>query len=235
MTVELLRVTAEPFRADSRDLNLIKWIVVHHSATASGNVEAFRREHIKRGYEDVAYNYIICNGRGGPDGEVQPGRPLEKVGAHAYGANRVSVGICLVGNFMETQPTARQWESLISLCRSLMARFGIPPSQVIGHKEVPAYFNQDYATACPGVNFPLNHLRRELAYGGPDYAGHWGEAVIRKALSWGLLHGYPDRTFRPDQGATRAELAAGLVNVYESLYKEITRLRQEIQQLKGGA
>ena len=117
MTVELLT-------AGYRSLDDIKWLVVHHSATPSGNVETFRRYHVdERGYDDVAYHYVICNGNGGPDGEVQQGRPLEKVGAHAYGANAQSVGICLVGDFMKSRPTAKQWQSLIDLCRSLCRKF----------------------------------------------------------------------------------------------------------------
>jgi len=211
MTVELLK-------ADYRSLSDIKWVVIHHSATPSGNVEVFRRYHVENlGYEDVAYHYVITNGNDGPDGEVQEGRPLEKVGAHAYGANRVSVGICLVGNFMEMQPTAKQWDSLINLCRSLMARFGIPASNVIGHKEVPNFFNVAYTTECPGNNLPPERIRSALVKGQPDYVGHWAENDIRRALSLGLMHGYPDGTFRPDQPTTRAELVVALLNLYDKL------------------
>lgn len=40
-----------------------------------------------------------------------------------------------------------------------------------------------------------------------DYAGHWAEAAILRCMERGLLKGYPDGTFRPDQPVTRAELA----------------------------
>lgn len=41
-------------------------------------------------------------------------------------------------------------------------------------------------------------------------AGHWAAAAIRNAVDAGLLQGYPDGTFRPDQPVTRAELAVVL-------------------------
>jgi hypothetical protein len=41
----------------------------------------------------------------------------------------------------------------------------------------------------------------------PDYAGHWAEKDIIWAKERGIMEGYPDGTFRPDQPVTRAELA----------------------------
>ncbi|GFN21737.1 N-acetylmuramoyl-L-alanine amidase [Thermanaeromonas sp. C210] len=52
---------------------------------------------------------------------------------------------------------------------------------------------------------------------GSDIAGHWAEATIRRCLELGLMHGYPDATFRPDNFATRAELAASLVNLLDKV------------------
>ncbi|MCG0277337.1 MAG: N-acetylmuramoyl-L-alanine amidase [Thermanaeromonas sp.] len=50
-----------------------------------------------------------------------------------------------------------------------------------------------------------------------DIVGHWAEGVIRRCLELGLLKGYPDGTFRPDQPATRAELAAALLNLLDKV------------------
>lgn len=43
-----------------------------------------------------------------------------------------------------------------------------------------------------------------------DITGHWAEADIRAAQAKGLLNGFPDGTFRPDEPVTRAQLAAVL-------------------------
>lgn len=40
-----------------------------------------------------------------------------------------------------------------------------------------------------------------------DITGHWAEKEIRRAIQRGMLKGYPDGSFRPDQPVTRAELA----------------------------
>lgn len=58
-------------------------------------------------------------------------------------------------------------------------------------------------------------LNPEVFLPGKDIAGHWAEGAIRRCLELGLMHGYPDRTFRPDNFATRAELAASLINLLD--------------------
>ena len=40
-----------------------------------------------------------------------------------------------------------------------------------------------------------------------DYDGHWAEESIRWAIANGMMKGYPDGTFRPDEPVTRAQLA----------------------------
>lgn len=43
-----------------------------------------------------------------------------------------------------------------------------------------------------------------------DVTGHWAEKEIRRCMERGILKGYPDGSFQPDQPVTRAELAAVL-------------------------
>lgn len=44
-------------------------------------------------------------------------------------------------------------------------------------------------------------------HGFSDLEGHWAEKTIKDLVRLEILHGYPDKTFRPDQSITRAELA----------------------------
>ena len=53
-------------------------------------------------------------------------------------------------------------------------------------------------------------------YRPPDWAGHWAEEDIRRCLERGILRGYPDGSFRPEQTVTRAELAAVLRRLGEN-------------------
>jgi hypothetical protein len=39
----------------------------------------------------------------------------------------------------------------------------------------------------------------------PDIEGHWAMAQIRSAYQWGLINGYPDGSFGPNQNVTGAE------------------------------
>jgi hypothetical protein len=44
-----------------------------------------------------------------------------------------------------------------------------------------------------------------------DITGHWAEADIKQAVSSGIVDGYPEGTFAPDQSVTRAEFAVMLM------------------------
>ncbi|MFC3747289.1 S-layer homology domain-containing protein [Paenibacillus sp. GCM10012306] len=57
---------------------------------------------------------------------------------------------------------------------------------------------EDSATVTP-VNFS-------------DISGHWAEASINQAVSFGIISGYPDGTFNPNRTVTRAEFAVMLMN-----------------------
>ena len=48
-----------------------------------------------------------------------------------------------------------------------------------------------------------------------DIAGHWVEDSVKSLIDQGILNGYPDGSFRPDQSITRAELAKTLATAYE--------------------
>jgi len=133
-------------------------ILIHHSATESGNVAEFDADHRKnRGWLMVGYDFVICNGDGGPDGLVQTTDRWRKQiqGAHAGPGlreyNEHWVGICLVGDFNQSRPTPRQIASLRRLVRYLQERCGIPEGNVRGHRDVRE-------AECPGRLFPAGEL-----------------------------------------------------------------------------
>jgi N-acetylmuramoyl-L-alanine amidase len=139
-----------------------RFIVVHHSATTWGSADAFDRIHRARGWDELGYHFVIGNGSGAGDGEVQIGPRWfkQKHGAHCKVSNHpeyndVGIGICLVGNFNDSRPTEAQMRSLASLVRFLMDRYHIPQSQVFGHGQLKA-------TDCPGRYFDYVDLWRRL-------------------------------------------------------------------------
>jgi N-acetylmuramoyl-L-alanine amidase len=142
--------------------NKWKYIIVHHSATDSGSSELFNEAHQRRGWHEVGYHFIIDNATAGKtDGQIETGPRWTKQsdGAHckASAMNEKGIGICLVGNFSKTRPTAAQMDSLVLLVNVLRKYYNIPKSRILGHGHVPGA-----KTECPGSNFPWNDFMRRL-------------------------------------------------------------------------
>jgi hypothetical protein len=137
-------------------------IVIHHSATETGNSAIFDKMHREQNHWDgVGYDFVIGNGTNSGDGEVEVTFRWQGqlAGAHCGGtpgnwANVDAVGICLVGNFDYTTPTTQQMESVLKLVRFLKTRYGISNGSIYGHKSTPGA----HITDCPGSKFPMAKL-----------------------------------------------------------------------------
>lgn len=125
-------------------------IIIHCSATKPDmNIGAaeIRDWHVSgNGWADIGYHFVIRR-----NGMTETGRPIEKAGAHAYGHNASSIGICLVGGIdqdgkADCNYTHHQWTALKALVRSLTDRTGkAPGARVLGHRDVSH-------KACPCFN-----------------------------------------------------------------------------------
>jgi hypothetical protein len=142
-------------------------IVIHHSATETGNAAIFDRMHREENHWDgVGYDFVIGNGTNSGDGEVEVTFRWRRqiAGAHCGGtpnnwANVDAVGICLVGDFSYRAPSAKQMQSLLKLIRFLQNRYGISIGHIYGHSDTPGA----RVTECPGRMFPMDRLKRMLA------------------------------------------------------------------------
>lgn len=167
------RAGTKSFRQDRNqlwmaDVDESQWeyIIIHHSATESGNVESIHQEHLKRrdanGFHwlGIGYHFVIGNGHGMPDGSVQSTfRWKEQIhGAHSGNElfNTRGIGICLIGNFEEGPPTKSQLESLKRLIKVLSDRHRVTPENLMGHSAIKA-------TACPGKHFRLDEVRQVIS------------------------------------------------------------------------
>lgn len=143
-----------------------KYIVLHHTASEKASVESIHEEHLKRKdangtpWLGIGYHFVIGNGKGMPDGDVEPTfRWRQQLqGAHAGSTdpayNQQGIGICLVGNFENHEPTASQLVSLKKLVRTLKGNYRVASKNVIGHRDVRA-------TECPGKLFPMQEVANE--------------------------------------------------------------------------
>ena len=141
-------------------------IVIHHSGTKNGNAAIFDKWHREGNYwEGVGYDFVIGNGTDSGDGRVEVTFRWRKqiAGAHCGGtpgnwANKDAVGICLVGNFNRTVPTARQMQSLVKLTRFLQKRYRISKNRIYSHNTTPGA----RVTDCPGKRFSMAKLKSML-------------------------------------------------------------------------
>lgn len=138
----------------------IKLLVVHHTAIANSGqtrsgldeVRALYAYHANsRGWGDVGYHYLIDQ-----NGQIYEGKSggLYVVGGHAYCNNIGTVGIAMLGNFDEEDPTQAQIHSLQWLLSDLAGVYhinlnrqveyhGVTRPAVVGHRDL-------LSTDCPG-------------------------------------------------------------------------------------
>lgn len=146
-----------------------QWVVIHHSATPGGNAakfDTFHRE--QRGWNELGYDFVIGNGSDSRDGQVEVGPRwiAQRQGAHCLTPsgrfNKLGVGVCLVGDFEQTQPTPAQWRSAVELVEFLCREYRIAPDHILGHRDAQATEGQPQ-TSCPGRLFDLGRFRRDVA------------------------------------------------------------------------
>jgi N-acetyl-anhydromuramyl-L-alanine amidase AmpD len=137
----------------------VDYIVLHHSASADNTtIEEIRQWHLNKGFSDIGYHKVIYQ-----NGEVKQGRNDSLKGAHAFGANAFTLGICSIGNFDINKMKDTQYKSLLQVCATLLKRYGLNKDRLIGHRDVAKMFNvPEGASACPGKFFPMEQLKKDL-------------------------------------------------------------------------
>lgn len=139
------RIKAAIDALDLRCRRHIDLVVIHCSATPAGRdvtAAEIRRWHTsERGFADIGYHFVVRI-----DGTVEPGRPLDKAGAHCRGHNTHSIGVCYVGGADSSLKSAdtrtpAQHVALDSLLGRLREAF--PGVEVKKHRELAR-------TLCPG-------------------------------------------------------------------------------------
>ncbi len=109
-------------------------IVVNPSDTPEGSAAWLSAIHQKLGLGGLAYHFVVDNGRGAPDGQIELGYRWQRQldGAYSTDAryNHHAIGICFIGDIQHTRPTDAQVQELVWLVRQLQAKSGIPASRV---------------------------------------------------------------------------------------------------------
>lgn len=139
----------------------ISKVIVHCSASSFGDAALIEQWHKENGWKTIGYHYVILNGRRDSksvsraklDGLVETGRDEAVVGAHCYGQNKDSIGVCLVG-IKEFTPA--QLASLYTLITSLMEKYNLSSQDIYGHYEFTS------GKTCPNID--MNIVRAGLEH-----------------------------------------------------------------------
>ena len=159
---------AAAIRGDYDPMLPITRVCVHHSAvedegriTSPAEVKAELRQlqaNHQQKWADLGYHFVID-----PSGGIWEGRNLKWQGAHeGTGLNQGSIGVCLLGNFEDSPPSAAQLGALKSLLDAVRTRWSLTAADIKTHREV-----RPEPTACPGASLQgwVDDYRRALASG----------------------------------------------------------------------
>jgi len=132
-----------------------KYIHIRHSKTPSGDAIS-----LTRGRGDPGDHFVICNGQGGVDGEIQlTPRWLAQISAlppaGAESIDPACISICLIGDHDLAAPTPTQIRRLTRLVTALQAKLNVPARNVIAEA-----FPGSAATA--GAAFPTADFRSRI-------------------------------------------------------------------------
>ena len=119
-------------------------IILHHADAKSCSAEDIHRWHLSNGWSGAGYHFLVRK-----DGTIYRLRPEDKVGAHAYGSNYNSLGICFEGDYMEEDMPEEQKQAGKELVAYLKNKYNITTVQA--HRDV-------CATSCPGDKFPFDEI-----------------------------------------------------------------------------
>lgn len=140
--MEIIETNLEFRNLEKRKLT--RRVILHHAEASNCTAEDIHRWHLNRGWAGAGYHFLVRK-----DGKVYRLRPEDCVGAHAYGSNYDSIGICAEGKYNEEEMPEAQKQAIIELVKYLQSKYNINTIQK--HKDV-------CATSCPGNNYPFEEI-----------------------------------------------------------------------------
>ena len=159
-----------------------------------------------------------CSDTSGAGGKAGTGRAAESFGEASAGGTADSIEEVSPGGTAEsiakaaTDGAAGAAEKLVGLHRAYILGYpdgSVRPTVPITREETAVIFYRllyNEASRQRGEN-SVTYYEKEPAFTDVNQ-GHWSYGEIGELYRAGILYGYPDHQFRPDQPITRAEFAA---------------------------
>ena len=146
----MLHHTNLKFQEELKLRNRTDYIVLHHSEVISHHtVKEVHQWHLNKKWAGIGYHYFIDK-----EGEIYECRPIDTMGAHAYGYNDQSIGICYEGNFNKEKMSPKQEDSAVMLIALLNLAYD--DSSIVKHCDLVK------DKTCPGKYFPFDSLMKKI-------------------------------------------------------------------------
>jgi hypothetical protein len=105
-------------------------IEIYYSGTKSGNIEQLARSNGLKSSVDLNCHFVICNGFGGYDGQIQPTekwqRQWSSIPDNTWNGSDKTIRICIIADGKSTHPTDCQLKRIQVLVEALCKKFYIP-------------------------------------------------------------------------------------------------------------
>jgi len=128
----------------------IKYLIVHCSDTSDKEKKSaldIHEMHLSFGWDGIGYHKTIDR-----SGKIENGRPEFWVGAHTYGLNNQSLGVCLIGQYTFTK---KQFYSLEKILIAWKKKY--PNAIIKGHSDAI-----NTKKTCPNFNINKWCIERNL-------------------------------------------------------------------------
>ena len=138
--------------------------IILHTAAFRGKCDALLIDtwHKEKGWEAIGYHFVVTGSFWDTEAAVQIGRPMGYQGAHVFGRNKRSIGICVTGHGDHAEWTDEQIRLACALISDLQQIYNIPTKKVIGHRET--FIGRiNLPKTCPGKLIDMNEFRKHLA------------------------------------------------------------------------
>jgi hypothetical protein len=140
----------------ARQLEDIKYIVVHHTDTSSKlSVDDVRQIHLARGFSDIGYHFLLNEA-----GKFLVGRPVLLRGAHTVAEkdpytgldlNFEGIGLALIGDFENQDPPEKMINEAAYNIKRLYHKYLEPNKIPFDRHYILPHWAASY-TVCPGKN-----------------------------------------------------------------------------------
>ncbi|MBA7681363.1 hypothetical protein ES703_89701 [subsurface metagenome] len=122
-------------------LSPTRWncIEIYYSGTKAGNIEQLASLSGLASPEDINCHFVICNGLGGDDGQIQPTEKWQRQwsaipGRTWYGSGQ-TIRICIIADGKTTLPTDFQIKRVEELVEGLYRKFNIRTESIYYPKD----------------------------------------------------------------------------------------------------